>query len=104
MASNALVRLTNNTQTSYAFEVDIAKPVKFVSRFVLPANGSMEIEVETLVPMVLFDRGFQNAIVAGNVTMAFSFTTSSGVASTSSNFLANIQRFLAATATGWVAS
>jgi len=104
MASNALVRLTNNTNQSYAFEVDINKPVKFVSRLVLPANGSAEVEVETVVPMVFFDRGFQAAIVSGNVTIAFNFTTSNNVASTASRYLNNIQRFLAANASGWQTS
>jgi len=103
MASNALVRLTNTSNTSLAFEVDINKPVKFVSRLVLPPGRMVEVEVETVIPMVLFDRDFQNAIVNGTVTIAFTFTTSNGVASTAANFGANIERFLAATVTGWQA-
>lgn len=104
MASNALVRLTNTTSQSFAFNVEISKPVKFVSRLVIPANGVTEVEVETVTPMVLFDRDFQNAIVNGNILIAFSFTTSSGAASTASRYLNNISRFLAASTTGWRAS
>lgn len=101
MASNALVRLTNNTNRDLVFEVDINKPVKFVSKMILSPNTPSEVEVETAIPMVLFSQGFQNAIARNQVTLAFNFTTSNGVASTSGRYLANIQRFLARTATGW---
>lgn len=101
MASNALVRLTNNGSADLTFEVDIAKPVKFVSQLVLPPGRVVEVEIETIMPMVLFDRHFQNAIVAGTVTIAFVFTTSGGVASTSSRYLANVIRFLSGLSTGW---
>lgn len=104
MASNALVKLTNTLSRSLAFSVDISKPVKFVSRLVLPANGSAEVEVEVVMPMVLFDRSFQNSIASGQVTIQFAFTTSSGVASTASRYLANVSRFLNANASGWQAS
>lgn len=103
MASSALIRLTNNTSTSRAFEVSISKPVKFVSRLVLPANGSAEVEVETVMPMILFDRDFQNDITEGNITIEYTFTTAAGPASTAANYLANVQRFLSAIATGWQA-
>lgn len=103
MASNALVRLTNNTATSFTFEVSISKPVKFVNRLVLPAGGYSEAEVIDIMPMVLFDVDFQNAIVNGNVSIAFAFATAGGAASTAGNFLANVLRFLNATTTGWQA-
>lgn len=101
MASNALVRLTNNGVRNLAFEVDTSNPVKFVSRLILPPNTPVEIEVETIVPLVLFDYSFSNAVITGRVSIAFVFTTSTSVPSTSSNFVANIQRFLAATGAGW---
>lgn len=103
MASNALIRLTNNTAASFAFDVSMSKPVKFVSRLVLPASGSAEVEVEVVVPMVLFSASFQNAIVEGDVTIEFAFTTAAGPASTATAYLANILRFLASTPTGWEA-
>lgn len=99
--SNALVRLTNNSSQSLAFEVDISKPVKFVSRLVIAPSSSAEAEVTDIMPMVLFDADFQNAIVNGTVSIAYTFTTSGGVASTSANFLANVRRFLNAVTTGW---
>lgn len=104
MASNALVRLTNTSVRSLAFSVDISKPVKFVSRLVLPASGSAEVEAEVIMPMVLFDRSFQNAVASGQITIQFAFTTSAGVASTASNYLGNVSRFLNANAAGWLAS
>lgn len=101
MASNALVRLTNNRARPLAFEADMSNPVKFVSRLVLPPSTPVEIEVETIVPLVLFDNSFQNEVISGRVSIGFVFTTSGNVPSTSSNFLANIRRFLAATGAGW---
>lgn len=112
--NNALVLLTNNkvvvlpdgtrTYPDLAFEVDIAKPVKFVSKLVLRYNTATEISVETIIPMVLFDKDFQNAIANGDVAIVFAFTTSNGVASTASRYLANISTFLAASGAGWLAS
>ena len=106
MASNALVQITNNLATNRAYEVDINKPVKFVSKLILPAGDSVEVEIETVMPMVLFDREFQNDVAANNITLLFVFNTSNPgtPASTSTNFLANILLFLAATPGGWTAS
>jgi len=104
MASNALVRLTNTSARSLAFSVDISKPVKFVSRLVLPPSRSVEVEAEVIMPMVLFDRSFQNSVASGQITIQFAFTTSAGVASTASNYLGNVLRFLNANASGWQAS
>ncbi len=101
MASNVLVRLTNNEARPLAFEVDISNPIKFVSKLVLPPGTPVEIEVETIVPIVLFDNSFQDEVIAGRVSIDFVFTTSGSVASTSSNFFANVRRFLAANGAGW---
>ncbi len=101
MASNALVLLTNNGVRDLAFKVSPVSPVKFVSRLVLPPNTPVEIEVETIMPMILFGSTLSDAIVSGLVSIAYAFTTSNGVASISNNYLANIQRFLAATGVGW---
>jgi len=103
MASNALVQLMNNSTEDYTFSVDISKPVKFVNRLVLPASQSAEVEVEVVIPLVLFDRNFQNAIAAGTITMSYTFTTAAGTASTAEHYLHNIQRFLGANTSGWVA-
>jgi hypothetical protein len=102
MASNALVRVTNNTSTRYGFSVDIAKPVKFVCQLILPASVATEVELETLMPLLIFDKGFQNLVAAGSLSLAFNFLTSAGVWSTSRNYLANVRKFLAATGVGWL--
>lgn len=101
MASDALVLLSNNTTTNRAFDVSISKPVKFVSRIIVPALDSVEVEVETVIPMVFFDRDFQDAIANGNISITFAFTTAAGSPSMASNYLANIQRFLSSIPTGW---
>jgi len=101
MASNALVQLMNNSTMDYTFSVDMSKPVKFVSRLVLPASQSTEVEVEVIIPLVLFDRNFQNSIASGIITMSYAFTTAAGTASTAAQYLRNIQRFLGANISGW---
>jgi len=101
MASDALVLLRNVGAAPLTFGVDIAKPVKFVNRFVLPAGKSSEIEITNIMPMVLFDREFQNAIVEGTLILTFDFVTSEGVDSTASNFVWNISKFLDADPDGW---
>lgn len=101
MASNALVQLNNNSAQDYTFSVDMSKPVKFVNRLVLPASQSVEVEVEVIIPLVLFDRNFQNAIASGTIVMSYSFITLSGAASTAEHYLRNIQRFLGANISGW---
>ena len=101
MDSNALVRITNRTAYSYFFEVDIAKPVKFVSRLAIPPNRSLEVEVEYLIAMVYFSREFQNAVARGDVVLAFNYTTFRGSPSTASNFVANVTRFFNANRLGW---
>lgn len=101
MASRALVLLTNNRARPLAFEVGTSNPVKFASRLILPPNTPVEIEVETIMPLVLFDYSFSNEVISGRVSIAFVFATSGNAPSTSSNFLTNIQRFLAATGAGW---
>lgn len=104
MASDALVLLRNTGDEPLTFEVDIGKMVKFVNRFVLPPGRSSEIEITNIIPLVLFDRGFQNAIVAGTLILTFDFTTSEGVDSTASNFVWNISKFLNADPNGWLES
>lgn len=96
MASNALVRITNNTPTNRAYEVDINKPVKFVCKLILPVDDPVEIEIETIIPMVLFDREFQNDVANSNITLLFVFNTSNpgAPASTAVNYLENIRQFL----------
>ncbi len=101
MASNAVVRLTNNTIRPLAFAVSLPRPVKYVSRIILPPGRPVEIEIEIIVPMVLFDRLFQDTIANGEVTLVFDFTTFSLVSSTSSKYVANIRRFLAGVSTGY---
>ena len=101
MASKAVVLLTNNTIRPLAFAVSSPKPVKFVSRIILPPGRPVEIEIELIVPMVLFDQLFQATIANGQVTMIFDFTTFDLVPSTSSKYVANISRFLAGVGTGW---
>lgn len=101
MATNALVLLTNNGVRNLAFKVNPASPVKFVSQLVLPPGTPVEIEVETIMPMILFGSTLQDSIISGLVSIAFAFATSNGVPSVSSNFLSNIQRFLAGTGAGW---
>jgi len=104
MASNALVKLTNNGLRDLVFEADTANPanpVKQVSRLALPPNTPAEVEVETVVPMVLFSDTYHGEIMSGRASIVFAFTTSLGVPSTSGNFLANIRRFLAASGAGW---
>lgn len=103
MASNALAQVTNNGTRPLAFEVDISNPVKLVCKLVLPPGIPVEIEIETIVPLVLFDSSFQDEVISGRVSIAFAFTTSGNVPSTSGNFLTNIRRFLAATGPGWSA-
>jgi len=101
MASNALVNLTNTSSQDYVFSVDMSKPIKFVSRLILPASSTHEIEVEAILPLVLFDRSFQNCIADGTISIIFDFTTTSGHASTAEEYLRNIQRFLGANYSGW---
>jgi hypothetical protein len=101
VASNALVNLTNTSPQDYVFSVDMSKPIKFVSRLILPASSTHEIEVEAILPLVLFDRSFQNAVANGIIVLNFSFITTSGHASTSEEYLRNIQRFLGANYSDW---
>lgn len=104
MNSNALVRITNRTGNSYFFSVDIAKPVKFVSRLAIPPNRSLEVEVEYIVAMAYFSREFQNAVARGDVVLTFNYTTLRGSPSTASNFVANMTRFFNGNRLGWQAS
>ncbi len=104
MATDALVLLLNTSTEPLTFEVDIAKTVKFVNRFILPAGRTVEIEITNIIPLVLFDREFQNAIVNGTLELTFDFTTSEGVDSTASNFVWNISKFLNADPNGWLES
>lgn len=104
MNSNALVRLTNTTVYSYVFEVDVAKPVKFVCRLTIPPLGSLEVEVEYITALSFFSRDFQNAVARGDVTLTFAYTTLRGTPSTAGNFVANINRFFARNRLGWQAS
>jgi len=101
MASTALVQLTNTSSYDYTFCVDISKPVKFVNRLVLPASSTHEVEVESVMPLILFDKGFQNAVAGGTISITFSFTTAAGAASTSLKYLKNILRFLGGATTGY---
>lgn len=106
MSSNALVKLTNNKARDLAFETDTANPanpVKLVGRLVLPPNRAVEVEVETVLPMVLFSDTYHGEIMSGRATIAYTFTTSANVPSTSGRYLANIRRFLAANGSGWLA-
>lgn len=99
--SNALVRITNRASTSYVFEVDVAKPVKLVSRITIPPNRSVEVEVAYITALAFFSREFQNAVANGNVVLTFNYTTFRGSPSTSSNFVANMNRFFNANRLGW---
>ncbi len=101
MNSNALVRIRNTTLYSYFFEVDVAKPVKIVSRLTIPPNGSIEVGVEYLTALTYFSREFQNAVASGNVVLTFNYTTFRGLQSTASNFLANMTRFFDGNGLGW---
>lgn len=104
MDSNALVRLTNTTAYGYVFEVDVAKPVKFVSRLTVPPNGSLEVEVEYITAMSFFSYDFQNAVTRGDIILTFAYTTLRGTPSTAGNFVANITRFFNANRLGWQTS
>lgn len=101
MRSNALVRLTNTTGSSLAVEADIAKPVKFVCRFVIPPNGSLEVDVEYVTALVFFSREFQNAVASGRVILTFNYVTFRGSQSTAGNFVANTNRFFNSNRLGW---
>ena len=101
MDSNALVRLTNRTGSSLVIEVDISKPVKIVSRLIIPPNGSLEVDVEYVTALVFFSREFQNLVAGGNVTLTFNYVTFRGVQSTAGNFVANMNRFFNSDRSGW---
>jgi len=98
--SNALVRLTNRTGSSLVIETDIAKPVKFVSRLIIPPNG-LEVDVEYVTALAFFSREFQNLIASGSLILTFSYVTFRGVQSTAGNFVANMNRFFNADKLGW---
>ena len=100
MVSNALVRLTNMTGSSLVIATDIAKPVKFVSRLIIPPNG-LEVDVEYVTALAFFSREFQNLIASGSLILTFSYVTFRGVQSTAGNFVANMNRFFNADKLGW---
>ena len=104
MNSDALVRLTNTTAYGYVFEADVAKPVKFVSRLIIPPNGSLEVEVEYITALSFFSYDFQGAVARGDITLTFAYTTFRGVSSTAGNFVANINRFFNGNRLGWQTS
>jgi len=64
----------------------------------------MEVEVDYLVAMAFFSREFQDAVARGDVTLEFAFVTLEGVPSTAGNYVANVQRFFNADASGWQVS
>jgi hypothetical protein len=102
--TNALVRITNNSALRYGFNVDISKPVKFVCQLILPASTATAVEIETLMPMFIFDKKFQDLVAAGTLTLTFLFTTPNGVPSTARNYLSNVRKFLAGVGAGWLAT
>jgi len=81
--------ITNNLATDITFEVEIAKPVKFMSQIAIRPGATETIDVWRILPMVFFSSEFQAAINAGDITL--------GYAADDTTYLARIASFLAGT-------
>lgn len=64
------MKLQNTTTHNITFS-DTGKPVKFVERLSVAASSSPDVEVENLVPQVLFNLHFQNQVVTGALVPNF---------------------------------
>ena len=83
------MQITNNGTASIAFEVDINKPVKFVSKLIIQGGTTVTVSIEEIIPLVLFDTAFQTAVTGGTITLAYT--------AADTTYLTNINSFLAGT-------
>jgi len=83
--------IKNNLTTDIVFEVEIAKPIKFVSQIAIRPGETETIDVQRVLPMIFFSSEFQTALNINDITLGYS--------AGDATYLANIASFLAGTLT-----
>lgn len=65
------MRLLNTTSHNIVFGNSLGNIIEHVSRFSVPANSYIDVDIQQIIPLVLFNRNFSAVINAGDIVLDF---------------------------------